>query len=76
MLRDLHQGLSQADVTLAFARVSDYLQSDFDRHHITEVIGAEMIFAHLHDALNAFAKFDQQSGATPAAAIGPGQLPH
>jgi high affinity sulfate transporter 1 len=76
MLHDLHQGLSQADVTLAFARVSDYLQSDFDRHHITEVIGAEMIFAHLHDALNAFAKFDQQSGATPAAAIGPGQLPH
>jgi len=76
MLRDLHQGLSQADVTLAFARVSAYLQSDFDRHHITEVIGAEMIFAHLHDALNAFAKFDQQSGVTPAAAIGPGQLPH
>jgi hypothetical protein len=35
-----------------------------------------MIFAHLHDALNAFAKFDKQSGTTPAAAIGPGQLPH
>ena len=76
MLRDLHQGLSQADVTLAFARVSAYLQADFDRHHITEVIGAEMIFAHLHDAVNAFAKFDEQSGTAPAAAIGPGQLPH
>lgn len=76
MLRDLHQGLSQAGVTLAFARVSPYLQADFDRHHITEAIGVEMIFAHLHDAVNAFVKFDQQSGATPAAAIGPGQLPH
>ena len=35
------------DVTLAFARVSPYLQADFDRHHITEVIGAEMIFPPL-----------------------------
>lgn len=76
VLRDLHQGLSQAGVTLAFARVSPYLQADFDRHHITEAIGVEMIFAHLHDALNAFVKFDKQSGTTPAAAIGPGQLPH
>ncbi|MGA2370947.1 MAG: SulP family inorganic anion transporter [Candidatus Korobacteraceae bacterium] len=75
MLLDLHQGLSQADVTLAFARVSAYLQADFDRHHITEAVGAEMIFAHLHDALNAFAMFDKQSGTAPAT-IGPGQLPH
>jgi MFS superfamily sulfate permease-like transporter len=76
VLCELHQELSQAGVTLAFARVSPYLQADFDRHHLTEAIGAEMIFLHLHDALNAFVKFDQQSGATPAAVIGPGQLPH
>ena len=77
MLLDLHQGLSQADVTLAFARVLPYLQADFDRHHITEAIGAEMIFARLHDALNAFAQFDKQSGNTSAVdAIGPGQVPH
>ena len=75
MLRDLHQGLSDAGVTLAFARVSPYLQADFDRHHLTEVIGTQMIFLHLHDALGAFLKVAQQSG-TPAAAIGPGQLPH
>jgi len=72
MLCQLHQGLSQAGVTLGFARVSPYLQADFDRHHITEVIGAEMIFPHLHNARNAFEKFAGQSGTTPPAkAIGP-----
>jgi len=67
MLCQLHQGLSQAGVTLGFARVSPYLQADFDRHHITEVIGAEMIFPHLHNARNAFEKFAGQSGTTPPA---------
>ncbi len=76
VLRELHQALCEAGVTLAFARVSPYLQADFDRHHITEVIGTEMIFAHLHDALSGFEKFDKQSGTTPTAAIGPGELPH
>ncbi len=72
MLCQLHQGLAQAGVTLGFARVSPYLQADFDRHHITEVIGAEMIFPHLHNARNAFEKFAEQPGTTPPAkAIGP-----
>jgi high affinity sulfate transporter 1 len=77
MVRELHQAMSRAGVTLAFARVSPYLKADLDRHHITQAIGAEMVFPRLHDALNAFAKFDQQSATTPAAeAIGPKQLPH
>jgi MFS superfamily sulfate permease-like transporter len=77
MLRDLHQGLSAADVMLAFARVSAFLQADFDRHHITEIIGAEMIFLHLHDAVNAFLKFEKESGDTSVREdIGPRQLPH
>ncbi len=37
----LHDELNQIGVTLAFARVGPYLQADFDRHHVTEVIGAE-----------------------------------
>ncbi len=77
MLSELHQGLSQADVMLAFARVSAYLQADFDRHHITEIIGAEMIFLHLHDAVNAFLKFERDSGDKSVGEdIGPRQLPH
>jgi MFS superfamily sulfate permease-like transporter len=53
---DLHRELLEIGVTLAFARVGPYLQADFDRHHITEVIGTDHIFARLHDALDAFAK--------------------
>jgi hypothetical protein len=30
------------------------LQADFDRHHVTEVIGTNLIFPRLHDALEAF----------------------
>ncbi len=60
---DLHRELLELGVTLAFARVGPYLQADFDRHHITEVIGRDHIFARLHDALNAFAKL---RGTVPA----------
>ncbi len=50
----LHDELSQIGVVLAFARVGPYLQADFDRHHVTEVIGTKLIFPRLHDALVAF----------------------
>ncbi len=51
---NLHDELARMGVTLAFARVPPYLQADFDRHHITDTIGADMIFHRLHDALHAF----------------------
>jgi SulP family sulfate permease len=50
----LHDELNQIGVALAFARVGPYLQADFDRHHVTEVIGTNLIFPRLHDALEAF----------------------
>jgi SulP family sulfate permease len=56
VVRDLHQELIELGATLAFARVGPYLLADFDRHHITEVIGADHIYQRLHDALEAFAK--------------------
>jgi MFS superfamily sulfate permease-like transporter len=58
----LHRELASIGVALAFARVQEYLQADFDRHHITDVIGKTMIFHRLHDALDAFAKL----AASPA----------
>jgi sulfate permease, SulP family len=63
VLRDLYHELLDLGVTLAFARVGPYLQADFDRHHITEVIGTAHIYQRLHDALQAFAK---RGSAPPA----------
>ncbi len=63
VVRDLHQELIELGVILAFARVGPYLQADFDRHHITEVIGTDHIYQRLHDALEAFAK---RGSASPA----------
>lgn len=59
----LHEELSQIGVTLAFARVGPYLQADFDRHHVTQVIGTSLIFPRLHDALEAFERLNHT--ATP-----------
>jgi sulfate permease, SulP family len=50
----LKKNLTEAGVELAFARVPWDLRSDFDRHHLTEMIGPAQIFNRLHDALAAF----------------------
>lgn len=52
----LHDELKEIGVTLAFARVGPYLRADFDRHQVTEVIGENLLFPRLHDALEAFGK--------------------
>jgi SulP family sulfate permease len=52
-IRDLIDELKRRDVQIVFARVSRYLQSDMDRHHITEVVSQRWIFAPLHDAVAA-----------------------
>ncbi|MGC2110245.1 MAG: SulP family inorganic anion transporter [Candidatus Korobacteraceae bacterium] len=56
VVRQLQRDLAGRGVTLAFARVQQFLQADLDRHHLTEIIGATRIFARLHDALRAFEK--------------------
>ncbi|MGB8889179.1 MAG: SulP family inorganic anion transporter [Candidatus Korobacteraceae bacterium] len=62
VVRQLQRDLAACGVTLAFARVAFFLQADFDRHHLTEVIGRENIFARIHDALAAYAKVRQHDG--------------
>jgi len=54
ILKRLKKNLDQAGVELAFARVPWDLRSDFNRHHVTEVIGPDRFFGRLHDAIAAF----------------------
>ena len=50
----MHTIVRQAGIELAFARLPWDLRSEFDRHHLTETIGAARIFNRLHDAIGAF----------------------
>jgi SulP family sulfate permease len=52
-VRDLIDELKRRGVSIVFARVSPYLRSDMDRHHITEAVGENWIFATLHEAISA-----------------------
>jgi sulfate permease, SulP family len=54
ILQALKKNLTEVGVELAFARVPWDLKSDFDRHHVTEVIGPRRMFNRLHDAIAAF----------------------
>jgi sulfate permease, SulP family len=51
VVRELQQDLAQRGVALVFAHVQSDLKPDLDRHHLTEVIGADRIFDSLHEAL-------------------------
>jgi sulfate permease, SulP family len=53
----LKKNLDEAGVVLAFARMPWDLRSDFERHHLTEAIGAGRIFNRLHDAIATFQEF-------------------
>jgi sulfate permease, SulP family len=52
-VRDLIDELKHRGVRVVFARVSRYLRSDMDRHHITAVVGEKWIFTTLHEAVAA-----------------------
>jgi MFS superfamily sulfate permease-like transporter len=52
-MRDLLDDLARRKVGIVFARVSSYLRSDMDRHHITEAIGEMRILTTLHEAIAA-----------------------
>jgi sulfate permease, SulP family len=54
VVEELKKNLTDAGVQLGFARVPWNTRADFDRHHLTEVIGASWIFNRLHDALEAY----------------------
>jgi sulfate permease, SulP family len=62
----LKKHLEQAGVRLGFARLGPSMKADFDRHRLTETIGAAQIFARLHDALDAF----ERGRAVPPDAAG------
>jgi sulfate permease, SulP family len=55
-MQQLHAELVQLGIVLGLARVSPSLKADLDRHLLTEVIGAALLFDRLHDAVAAFAK--------------------
>ena len=52
-IRDFIDELKRRGVQIVFARVTPYLRSDMDRHHITDAVGEKWIFATLHDAVAA-----------------------
>ncbi len=58
VVEELHKNLTDAGVQLGFARLAWNTRSDFDRHCLTKAIGAEWIFARLHDALDAYEKLN------------------
>jgi MFS superfamily sulfate permease-like transporter len=66
VVRQLQRELTQQGVVLAFARVPPYLKADFDRHHLTEVVGTDFIFPRLRDALDAYQDFQQETSASRA----------
>jgi len=51
MVRELQEELAQRGIQLVFAHVESDLKPDLDRHHLTEVIGADRIFDSIHEAL-------------------------
>lgn len=56
---ELQKNLQDAGVTLGFARLGWSARADFERHHLTEAVGAANLFYRLHDAVDAFAKLPQ-----------------
>jgi SulP family sulfate permease len=55
----LKKDLARAGIVLGFARLSSDTKADFDRHHLTEIISPSLLFNRLHDALEAFEKFNE-----------------
>jgi high affinity sulfate transporter 1 len=54
VIEELKRNLAAAGVSFGFARLPINTRADFDRHHLTEVIGREWIFNRIHDALDAY----------------------
>ena len=54
VVEELKKYLTDAGVAFGVARLQGNSRADFNRHHLTEVIGPSWIFNRLHDALNAY----------------------
>jgi len=54
VVQELHEDLAQRGVEMVFAHVQSDLKPDLDRHHLTEVIGADRLFETLHEALDSY----------------------
>jgi len=52
-IRELLQDLAKQGTRFAMARVSEGLREDLDRHGLTELIGAQNLFATVHECLDA-----------------------
>lgn len=50
----LRDRLAELHVQLGFARMPPDARRDFDRHHLSQIIPATMVFDRLHDALAGF----------------------
>jgi MFS superfamily sulfate permease-like transporter len=61
----LNKNLTEAGIKLGFARLPWDLRSEFDRHHLTETIGADRLFNRIHDAVAAFNGTEKSSGQPP-----------
>jgi SulP family sulfate permease len=54
VVRELHRRPARDRVEIAFARVAPSLRADLQRHRLIDAIGADHVFARLHEALAAF----------------------
>jgi sulfate permease, SulP family len=63
VVRELQQDLAQRGVQLVFAHVQSDLKPDLDRHHLTEIVGADRIFDSLHEAIGCYHNL-AQTGTT------------
>jgi high affinity sulfate transporter 1 len=52
-MHDLLEELAHRRVDVVFARVSPYLRSDMERHHLVAAVGETRIFTTLHEAIAA-----------------------
>lgn len=66
VLIKIQKDLAGNGVILAFARLPWDLRSEFERHHLTEAVGPERIFARLHDATTAFQQAQARSEDKPS----------
>jgi SulP family sulfate permease len=67
MLRALQDELIRQGVVLALVHVPSSLQSDLDRHRLTDVIGADHVFETLREALPALRQLRVHAGPSQSA---------
>jgi sulfate permease, SulP family len=66
VVEELKKYLTNAGVAFGVARLQGNSRADFDRHHLTEVIGPSWIFNRLHDALNAYEPHQSDRKSPPS----------